>query len=270
MKYEFTGKIRNHFGHTLRQIRALRSFGNVHKGEIGGWVQDEKNLSHYGTCWVTDDAKVYENARVLGNAKVFGNSWVFGNACVNKNARVFESARVFGNAIVSDNAMVYGNAKISKNAEVYKNAIISGKSVIKDNSVINHIIKDLDVNGVIRTNYRISYSGVSKTGEYFIRVGCKCYALSVWKDKSKRNLIMRRNNFDIYLEQTFLQILEEIEKKYCSKDLFKKIKENILQMNKEITEHLKSETISLISALPVSNAGPKRDPKTERFLKKSP
>jgi len=40
---------------------------------------------------------------------------------------------------------------------------------------------------------------------------------------------------------------------------------------KSVTETLKTETISLISSLPVSkSAGPKRDPKTGRFAKKTP
>ena len=78
----------------LWQIKALRNIPNcgVTKGNLGGWVAKEENLSHEGDCWV------YENARVFGDAQVFGNARVFGDAQVFGNARVYENARVFGDA----------------------------------------------------------------------------------------------------------------------------------------------------------------------------
>lgn len=62
----------NHFGHTLHRIKALASFGNVKKGDIGGWIETEKNLSESGNVWVSDDAWVYGNARVSNDAWVCG------------------------------------------------------------------------------------------------------------------------------------------------------------------------------------------------------
>ena len=62
---------------TLYRIRALRDFSNVKAGDIGGYIESEKNLSHNGNCWIYDnawvfgDAKVYDNARVYGSAKVY-------------------------------------------------------------------------------------------------------------------------------------------------------------------------------------------------------
>ena len=57
-------------GRTLYRIRALKDFANVKKGDIGGFVEKEKNLSHAGDCWIYRDAKVYNNARVSDDAKV--------------------------------------------------------------------------------------------------------------------------------------------------------------------------------------------------------
>ena len=71
-KYEFTGETMDCFGYTLRQIEAIENFGDVKKGDIGGWIETEKNLSMYGNAWVSDDARVFGNARVSGNARVFG------------------------------------------------------------------------------------------------------------------------------------------------------------------------------------------------------
>lgn len=67
-KYEFTGETKIVAGVTLKRIRALISFGFVAKGEIGGFIEDEKNLSHDGNACVTGNAWVTGNARVTGNA----------------------------------------------------------------------------------------------------------------------------------------------------------------------------------------------------------
>ena len=75
-KYEFTGETRQHLGRTLRRIRALVSFGEIVAGAVGGWIEDEKNLSHYGNAWVCDNARVYGDAQVYGNAQVYDNARV--------------------------------------------------------------------------------------------------------------------------------------------------------------------------------------------------
>ena len=85
-KYEFTGETKVIAGVTLKRIRALISFGFIVKGEIGGFIESEKNLSHDGDAWVADNAWVTDNARVTGNAWVTGDAWVAGNARVAGNA----------------------------------------------------------------------------------------------------------------------------------------------------------------------------------------
>ena len=77
-KYEFTGETMDCFGYTLRQIEAIENFGDVKKGDIGGWIETEKNLSMYGNAWVSDDARVFGNARVSGDARVSDDARVFG------------------------------------------------------------------------------------------------------------------------------------------------------------------------------------------------
>ena len=97
------------FDVTVFRIKALISFGNVKKGELGGYVEKEDNLCHSGNAWVYDDAKVRGNARVYGNAEVSGDALVFGNA------KVYDNALVTDNASVTDNAEVYGDATVSGN-----------------------------------------------------------------------------------------------------------------------------------------------------------
>ena len=73
-KYELTDETIEVYGTALHRIKALKDFGNVKKGELGGYVESERNLSQEGNCWV------YSNAEVCGNAKVYSNALVCGNA----------------------------------------------------------------------------------------------------------------------------------------------------------------------------------------------
>lgn len=64
-KYEFTGETKNHYGVTLRQIRALVTIiGVVSSGDVGGWIESENCLDHSGNAWVYGDAWVSGDALV--------------------------------------------------------------------------------------------------------------------------------------------------------------------------------------------------------------
>ncbi|WP_375654209.1 hypothetical protein [Bartonella sp. AP19HLJMH] len=73
-KYELTNETIEVGGKTLHRIRALRDFGNVKAGDLGGYIEKEDNLSHDGNCWVSGNAKVYGKAKVCGFAEIFGNT----------------------------------------------------------------------------------------------------------------------------------------------------------------------------------------------------
>ncbi len=115
----------------LLRIIALKDFSDVKKGDVGGWIESEANLSQYGDCWVYDYAYVSDNARVSGNARICGNACVYGNAKISGNAVVSDNAQIYGHALVSGNAQVSGVAWVYKWAEVYGNAMISGYAHIE-------------------------------------------------------------------------------------------------------------------------------------------
>jgi len=126
-KYELTNETKSIDNIVLHRIRALKDFGNVCKGDLGGWIEKEFNLSQDRNCWVYDDAEVSGDAKVFGNAQVYGHArvfeyaWVFGNAQVFEHAWVFGDAEVFGNAWVCGNAWVYNNAVVYGDAHVFGN-----------------------------------------------------------------------------------------------------------------------------------------------------
>lgn len=87
-KYEFTGVTKETWAGTLHQIRAIRDFGNVEAGDMGGWIEKEENLSHDGDCWVFGDARVYGDARVTTTAKTFGNAFIYRITVTDKHIKI--------------------------------------------------------------------------------------------------------------------------------------------------------------------------------------
>ena len=153
-KYKLTEETINVGDTALYRIEALRDFGDVKKGDKGGFIEKEENLSQSDDCWVYDDAKVYDNARVYGNARVCENAVVCGYARVYDNARVYNNAVVGGKAVVYGNAVVDWYAVIYGNAEVYDNAVVGGNAEIRGNAVVYRNAKVCD-DSLVRDNAKV-------------------------------------------------------------------------------------------------------------------
>lgn len=78
-KYKLTEETINVNSKTLHRIEALKDFGNVKKGDKGGFVENEDNLSQYDDCWIYDNAKVFGNVEVCGDARICGDAKVESN-----------------------------------------------------------------------------------------------------------------------------------------------------------------------------------------------
>ncbi len=143
-KYELTDERVKLNGKTLYRIKALKSFGKVRAGDLGGYIQSEKNLSHEGNAWVYDTAQVSGNAKVYGDAQVYGNAKVYGNAQVYDKAAVGGKARVYGSAQVRNGAEVGGHATVLDNAEVYGEAEVSDRAEVYDRA---KVFDDASVHG---------------------------------------------------------------------------------------------------------------------------
>ena len=128
-KYKLTDVCITIGGRDLYRIEALKDFDWVKKGDKGGFIESENNLSQEYNCWVYGGAVVCGDAMVWGNAEIYGNAMVWGNAEIYGNAKVWGNAEIYGNAKVYDNAEIYGNAKIGSNSDyiVFKNWWSSGR-----------------------------------------------------------------------------------------------------------------------------------------------
>jgi hypothetical protein len=86
----------------LRRVRALKDFGNVRKGDIGGYLQNEDFLDQRGNCWIYDDACIVapEIVSSIDGSPLTGiPTLLYGNAQLRDQA-VFESGRIGGDTII--------------------------------------------------------------------------------------------------------------------------------------------------------------------------
>ena len=127
-KYKLTHHTKKVYGgHTLHRIKALKSFGDVKKGDLGGWIEDYDNLSQSDTAWVYDNAMLWggamvgEKAKVGGTAKVWDHAWIFGNAQVYDDANIHGLTSVYRNAKVYGNSTIHGSIDIRENDEIKDN-----------------------------------------------------------------------------------------------------------------------------------------------------
>ena len=155
-KYKLTDETINLNGATLYRIEALKDFGEIKKGDKGGFIESENNLAHEGDAWVSgnahvygdacvfDNARVYNNAfvsgyaQVYGNAFVYGNAWLYGNTRVCDYAWVADNARVYGDANVCDDSSVFGSALVYDNAHVYGDALVRGYACVCGDAEISN------------------------------------------------------------------------------------------------------------------------------------
>ena len=100
----------------LYRVKALKDFGDVKKGDIGGYVENPNNLSHEGYCWVYDNAIIHDNVKIYDNARIYGNSEIWDYAVIDGNSRICGDSEVWDYAIIRDNALIYGDSVISGNA----------------------------------------------------------------------------------------------------------------------------------------------------------
>ena len=141
-KYELTGETRD-FKQlaVVHRIRALKDFTlhdgtQVKAGDLGGWIEKERNLSQGGNAWVKDNAVVYGKAMVFDSAVVSGNAEVYGAAGIQEFATVSGFSTVGDSATVSGYAKVTGNARVMNGASVGGNAIVGEMSEILDSAIV--------------------------------------------------------------------------------------------------------------------------------------
>lgn len=135
-KYEFTGETKDWHAVTLRRIRRLAD------GVLGGWIEDERNLSHLKTAWVGGEAMVWQKALVYGDAQVSGTARVYGKAIVCDYAQIYDNALAFDRSHLFDNVQIFGHAQVHGdawlrgNARVYDSAQVYQRAAVQDEATV--------------------------------------------------------------------------------------------------------------------------------------
>lgn len=114
------------------QLKALRSFGNVKKGDLGGYVKDTF-LSQSGLCWIEKGCKV-NNCFVGDNAIIKGESIVEGST-LKDNALIDRSNITLLDSCNKKIVTLCDNAKIVNCADI----IIMDKLELCDNASIYNV-----------------------------------------------------------------------------------------------------------------------------------
>ncbi len=151
LKYKLTDECITIGTKKLYRIEALKDFNGVKKGDKGGFVESEKNLSQYGNCWIYGNSKVYENATVMNDAITNGESRVYGNSLVCGASRIHDSATVYEEALISGESGIYeqatvcgntevkGSSRIYGTAKIYRFAVVDGEAEIGGDATVSSI-----------------------------------------------------------------------------------------------------------------------------------
>ena len=118
-KFKFTGveKVLQHNGETiLKQIVALQDIPRygVKTGDLGGFLEHEDCLCHFGDAWVAKDGMVLNTSMVSGDSLVTdsallkSNCYLYGTVVVSGKARV-NTSNIQGDVIcIGEDAVVEG------------------------------------------------------------------------------------------------------------------------------------------------------------------
>ena len=175
------------YGRPIYRIQALRDFSDVKKGDLGGFVESEGNLSQEGDCWIYDMAQAMEKSRVEDDACLRDCSKMYGSSLLKDKAQLQGCARMIQYACLADNA-------VAIDAEISGFADITGEVVIRRNKDYM-VFSDIPEAGFYATytfpNKRWRFVLFKGTSKEFIKA-------APFNDRKRRELIV--------------QIVEEIEK----------------------------------------------------------
>ena len=148
-KYKLTDdKICTNYG-TLYRIQALKDFTyvdaeeeySVIKGQLGGCIETEDNLSQDGDSWVDYNSEVYDGGKITGHSYVskskICNSLITNSKVTNSS---FISRSIIHDSLIIDSMLVFSRVELS---QVNNSYIEGGLSpfIIENAELLNKIIR---------------------------------------------------------------------------------------------------------------------------------
>ena len=132
-KYKFTGEYRSCDGSSVHQIVALRNIiiDDVlvaTKGEIGGWVENEKNLSQ------TDDSWIYADSTVKGDSVISGKTIVSKSYISSKNDK---SVRINSDKLIMvENSIINDTNLNSTDTHIINTTMLNNGEISLNNTIV--------------------------------------------------------------------------------------------------------------------------------------
>lgn len=154
-KYKLTEETIEFNGVKLHRIEALKNFGVVYKGDKGGFVQSEENLSQLDNCWIFNDSKA------------IGNSLVYKNAVLSGNSIICDNAVATGFSLICDHSIVCEKALITNNALIHRNSVVCGNSYVAGDAKVTDFSR-VDGLSEVTGNAEIRDALIKKSSDYMV------------------------------------------------------------------------------------------------------
>jgi hypothetical protein len=171
--------------YTVYRIIALKDFGLVKKGEKGGYIEKESNLSETGDCWIHTDSYACGNSEILGNAIVYGKSKIV-DSLISDFAKVYTTTAV--NSTIIDNAIVANcmlEDILSANNTTLRHCILK-HTLMAGSPYLENIIDLKDNNTIIGGNAFVTQNSDYITISFPIFRGSLHTMFTAYKTKNKK------------------------------------------------------------------------------------
>ena len=175
----------------LYQLIAAKDFGNIKKGDLGGYVENEESLSQEGSCWVAQNACVFNSSKVVDNAYVCGASLIGDGSIVSGYSTISGDSKVL-------------NFSLIENTKIVNSTIIS--SIIKKSKIIESGIINSQINAVVAPNKSFIFNGRIKSSEDYLYYLVNGSPRTIYKDYSNNWILVENYN------RTEIKEVEELKK----------------------------------------------------------
>ena len=247
----------------MRIVAIVDSEGNVlvHKGDKGGYVESTDNLSQEGTCWISDNACVFEGGRVEKDAYVSEKAYIFLGAVATDRAKisglasVCMASQIGGDAEITEKATIiystigdkakvsgrgkcyksslYGQAEVSGNTSLCRADLCDNAKVL-DDSIINEFPKSIDLEIYDQDKSNYDYTNIVENPQ-LPNDPNKNYIVSIYGNGQLLGKSKATNGTQIYGDA----ILKDSEANYSQ--LF----DNVQAMESKINESVLSGSVKL-------------------------
>ena len=206
----------------LYVIQALRDFGDVEEGDLGGFIESEDNLSHEGNCWVYHSAMVYDKARVNRDAKIKDQAHVRDYATVSDKAIVAGQTEIFQRAVVYDEAVIDGLSSVYGNAQVFGKVKVLGHSKVHDDA---WVYGDFTIDGYANITRKCTQNPIVLTGFTYdvtimdddISIDCQTKTFDEWRAVTREEAYAMNGKESLKFFKHIPDTLEFLVQKYRKK-----------------------------------------------------